>query len=124
MGRKTKGRGKGVSKDIVTSTWETVGSSCVSNGAPVESSGLLTKSVVTSGNTPYKTYFSLITGPFDNPQRSAKTLAYADSNQNGTLDSDDLVLGEAVTKSYADNAGGFSGTFTGSPKSGASRRVV
>jgi hypothetical protein len=117
MGRKTKGRGKGISKDIVTGTWETVGSSWVSNGAPVESGGLLTKSVVTRGNTPYKTYFSLITGTFDNSQRSAKTLAYADSNQNGTLDSDDLALGEAVTKAYADNAGGFSGTFIGSLKS-------
>jgi hypothetical protein len=115
--RRKKNRA-GASKDLVKGTWETIGNSWVSNGSTVESDGLLTKAVVTSGNTPYSTYFTLIQGSFDNPQKSAASVAYADSNRNGSLDlKDDLVLGTATTKSLVDNPGGFSGTFSGSLKS-------
>ena len=110
MGKKAKGTSKG-STDAVTGTWETIGNSWVSNGTTVEIDGLLTKALATSGNTPYSTYFTLIQGSFDNPQKSAASVAYADSNRNGSLDlKDDLMLGTATTKSLVDNPGGFSGT--------------
>jgi hypothetical protein len=65
---------------------------------------------VTSGNTPYKTYFAL---PLESAEGTTvgRFNSYADTNNNGIYDGGDLSIGESVVQSFG-SLGGSSGTFS------------
>lgn len=65
---------------------------------------------VTSGNTPYKTYFAL---PLESIEGTtvSRFNSYADANNNGIYDGGDLSIGESVVQSFG-SLGGSSGTFS------------
>jgi len=69
---------------------------------------------ITSGKTPYKTYFSVVKEIISNTNNTARVTAYADSNNNGTFDASDLLIGDAITKTYNAGTLGSKGTFEGS----------
>jgi hypothetical protein len=78
--------------------------------------GTYSTQTVSSGSTPYKTYFTVPSEVIDSAQMLAKGKTYADSNGNGSWDSSDIYIGDVNVKSY-DTLGGWSGTFNSPPGS-------
>ena len=99
-----------ISSDAVKGTWEYNGSYSTQK--------------VTSGKTPYKTYFSVVKGILSNTDNTALVTVYADSNKNGNFDSTDLLVGDATTKTYVAGTSGTKGTFVGSLKSNVTYSYV
>jgi hypothetical protein len=79
---------------------------------------------ITSGNTPYKTYFSVVKGIIGNAENTARITVYGDGNNNGTFDASDPVIGDATTKTYVAGTSGTKGTFEGSLRSNVTYSYV
>ena len=101
--------------------------SSISSGAVKgtwEYNGSYSTQRVTSGKTPYETYFSVVKGILSNTENTALVTVYADSNKNGSFDSTDIVIGDATTKTYVAGTSGTKGTFVGSLKSNVTYSYV